>query len=175
MRRTCTGSTGKRTYRKWAGYLPDLADRSDLNYLLSEMLGELSVGHSYVRGGAFPEVDNVPGGLLGADFKIENGRYRLEKIYSGLNWNPDLRAPLTEPGVDVQEGDYILAVDGRELRAPQNIFALFENTSGKQVTLTVNSQPNMSGSREVTVVPIGSEGSSATEIGSKETGRRSRR
>jgi len=146
-------------YRKWEGYLPDLAHRSDLNYLLSEMLGELSVGHSYVRGGAFPSVDNVPGGLLGADFEIENGRYRLEKIYSGLNWNPDLRAPLTEQGVEVNEGDYLLAVDGRELRAPENVFALFENTSGKQVTLTVNSQPNMSGSREVTVVPIGSEGS----------------
>jgi tricorn protease len=146
-------------FRKWEGYLPDLAHRSDLNYLLSEMLGELSVGHSYVRGGAFPEVDNVPGGLLGADFKIENGRYRLEKIYSGLNWNPDLRAPLTEPGVEVKEGDYILAVDGRELRAPENIYALFENTSGKQIILTVNSQPNMSGSREVTVVPTGSESS----------------
>ena len=146
-------------FRKWEGYLPDLAHRSDLNYLLSEMLGELSVGHSYVRGGAFPSVERVPGGLLGADFEIENGRYRLEKIYSGLNWNPDLRAPLTEPGVEVDQGDYILAVDGRELGPQENIFALFENTSGRQVTLTVNSEPTMSGSREVTVVPTGSESS----------------
>ncbi len=146
-------------FRKWEGYLPDLAHRSDLNYLLSEMLGELSVGHSYVRGGAFPSVENVPGGLLGADFEIENGRYRLEKIYSGLNWNPDLRAPLTEPGVEVNQGDYILAVDGRDLGPQENIFELFENTSGKQVTLTVNSEPTMSGSREVTVVPTGSESS----------------
>jgi tricorn protease len=146
-------------FRKWEGYLPDLAHRSDLNYLLSEMLGELSVGHSYVRGGAFPSVESVPGGLLGADFEIENGRYRLEKIYSGLNWNPNLRAPLTEPGVEVSEGDYLLAVDGEELTGGENIYALFENTSGKQVTLTVNSQPNMSGAREVTVVPVGNEGS----------------
>ncbi len=144
-------------YRKWAGYLPDLADRSDLNYLLSEMLGELSVGHSYVRGGAFPEVESVPGGLLGADYVIENGRYRFAKIFSGLNWNPDLRAPLTEPGVEVGEGDYILAVDGRELGPDDNIFEFFQNTSGKQVTLTVNAQPDRAGSREVTVVPIGSE------------------
>lgn len=146
-------------YQKWAGYLPDLAHRSDLNYLLSEMLGELSVGHSYVRGGAFPSVESVPGGLLGADFVIENGRYRLEKIFSGLNWNPDLRAPLTEPGVAVNEGDYILAVNGREVGAEENIYALFQNTSGKQVALTVNAQPNMTGAREVTVVPIGSESS----------------
>jgi tricorn protease len=146
-------------YEKWAGYLPDLAHRSDLNYLLSEMLGELSVGHSYVRGGAFPDVDRVPGGLLGADFQIENGRYRLEKIYSGLNWNPNLRAPLTEPGVEVSEGDYILAVDGREVTGEDNLFAFFENTSGKQTILTVNSEPSLSGSREITVVPIGSESS----------------
>jgi tricorn protease len=146
-------------YRKWEGYLPDLAHRSDLNYLLSEMLGELTVGHSYVRGGAFPEVDRVPGGLLGADFQVENGRYRLAKIYSGLNWNPDLRAPLTEPGVEVSEGDYILAVDGREVRGEDNIFAFFENTSGKQVVLTVNAEPGLSGARQVTVVPIGSESS----------------
>ncbi len=146
-------------YEKWAGYLPDLAHRSDLNYLLSEMLGELSVGHSYVRGGAFPSVESVPGGLLGADFSIENGRYRLEKIFSGLNWNPDLRAPLTEPGVSVNEGDYVLAVNGREVGPEENIYALFQNTSGKQITLTVNAQPNMTGAREVTVVPIGSENS----------------
>ena len=153
------GVNWEANYRKWEGYLPNLAHRSDLNYLLSEMLGELSVGHSYVRGGAFPSVDNVPGGLLGADFAIENGRYRLQKIYSGLNWNPDLRAPLTEPGVEVNEGDYLLAVNGVELTGEENVYAHFENTSGKQVTLTVNSQPTLAGAREVTVVPIGNEGS----------------
>jgi tricorn protease len=146
-------------YQKWEGYLPDLAHRSDLNYLLSEMLGELSVGHSYVRGGAFPDVESVPGGLLGADYEIENGRYRFAKIYSGLNWNPNLRAPLTEPGVEVNEGDYLLAVDGEEVTGEENIFQFFQNTSGKQVTLTVGSQPSMTGAREMTVVPTGNEGS----------------
>ncbi len=146
-------------FKRYEKYLPDLAHRSDLNYVLSEMLGELCVGHSYVRGGAYPDIGRVPGGLLGADFEIIDGRYRLKKIYSGLNWNPGLRAPLTEPGVNVTQGDFILRVNGRELRTPTNIYELFENTSGKQVVLTVNSLPNENGAREVTVVPIGNEGS----------------
>jgi len=151
------GVDWKKNYERYKEYVPALAHRSDLNFVLSEMLGELCVGHSYVRGGAFPEVERVPGGLLGADFEIVNGRYRLKKIYSGLNWNPDLRAPLTEPGVDISEGEYILRVNGRELRAPTNIYSLFEKTSGKQVTLTVNTTPDETGAREVTVVPISSE------------------
>ena len=146
-------------YERYAPYLPDLAHRSDLNYLLSEMLGELCVGHSYVRGGAFPSVPRVGGGLLGADFEIVSNRYRLKKIYYGLNWNPGERAPLTEPGVNISQGEYILAVNGRELTASTNIYELFENTAGKQVILTVNSRPSTGGAREVTVVPIANEGS----------------
>ncbi|KPK76763.1 MAG: hypothetical protein AMJ79_05540 [Phycisphaerae bacterium SM23_30] len=146
-------------FKRYEKYLPALAHRRDLNYVLSEMLGQLCVGHSYVRGGAFPSVPRVPGGLLGADFEIVRRRYRLKKIYSGLNWNPNLRAPLTEPGVNINEGDFILRVNGKELRAPTNIYEMFENTSGKQVVLTVNSRPNENGARNVTVVPIASEGS----------------
>ncbi|MCG8607682.1 PDZ domain-containing protein, partial [bacterium] len=98
-----------------------------------------------------------PVGLLGVDYEIVNGRYRFKKIFSGLNWNPDLRAPLTEPGINVSEGDYLLAVNGRSLRAPTNLYSLFENTAGKQTVITVNSQPHEDGSRQVTVVPIRSE------------------
>ncbi|MFC1553337.1 PDZ domain-containing protein [candidate division KSB1 bacterium] len=146
-------------YKRYEEYIPDLAHRSDLNYVLGEMLGELCVGHSYVRGGAMPSVDRVPGGLLGSDYEIVNGFYRFEKIYSGLNWNPGARAPLTEPGVNVSEGEYLLAVNGKELRAPMNVYQLFENTSGKQIKILVNSEPSMTGAREVVVVPIGNEGS----------------
>ncbi|MFC1477334.1 PDZ domain-containing protein [candidate division KSB1 bacterium] len=153
------GVDWKANYERYKEYLPDLAHRSDLNYILSEMLGELCVGHSYIRGGAFPSVDRVPGGLLGADYEIVSGRYRLKKIYSGLNWNPGLRAPLTEPGVNIAEGEYILRVNGKELRAPANIFSLFENTANKQVVLTVNTEPTETGAREVTVVPVSSENS----------------
>jgi tricorn protease len=143
--------------KKYAEFLPFVAHRSDLTFLIGELIGELHVGHAYVGGGEYPKVERVPGGLLGADYEIVKDRYRIKKIYSGLNWNPDLRAPLTEPGVNIKVGDYILRVNGKELKAPTNIYSLFEKTAGKIVTLTVNSKPSEEGSRTVTVVPISSE------------------
>ncbi len=142
---------------RYKDYLPYVAHRSDLNYLISEMIGELCVGHARVNGGDFPDVERIPGGLLGADYEIENGRYRIRKVYSGLNWNPNLRAPLTEPGVNVIAGEYILKVNGIDLTDDINIYSLFEKTAGKQVDLVVNSSPAEEGSREVTVVPVRSE------------------
>jgi tricorn protease len=100
----------------------------------------------------------VRGGLLGADYSVENGRYRFARVYSGENWNPELRAPLTQPGVSVTAGEYLLAVNGREVRAGESLYAFFEGTAGKQVTLKVGSNPDGTGSREVTVVPVASEG-----------------
>jgi tricorn protease len=144
-------------YKRYAEYLPDLTYRGDLNYLMSVMLGELCVGHSYVRGGSFPEVKSVPGGLLGADYEIANGRYRFKKIYSGLNWNPALRAPLTEPGVNIKEGEYLIRVNGKDIRSSTNLYSLFENTAGKQTLLAVNSLPTDAGARDVVVVPIENE------------------
>ncbi|MFC1564669.1 PDZ domain-containing protein [candidate division KSB1 bacterium] len=142
---------------RYKEYLPYVAHRSDLNYLISEMIGELCVGHARVNGGDFPDVERVPGGLLGADFEVLNRRYSIKKIFSGLNWNPDLRAPLTEPGVNVSEGDYIIKVNGIDLTSSVNIYSLFEKTAGKQVVLQVNSEPSEEGSKEVTVVPVSSE------------------
>ena len=143
--------------KKYEPYLEGVASRADLNYLFSEMLGELSVGHLYVGGGTQPEIRRVAGGLLGADYRIENGRYRIARVYHGENWNPQLRAPLTQPGVNVATGDYLLAVNGRDLRATDNIYSFFEATSGKSVVLRVGQDPGGAGSREVTVVPIESE------------------
>ena len=151
------GVDWKATLNRYAAYLPDLAWRGDLSDLMSNMLGELCVGHSYVRGGVFPAVKKVPGGLLGADYELVNGLYRIRKIYGGLNWNPALRAPLTEPGVKIKAGDYILRVNGQELTAAVNIYSLFENTAGRQVKLFVNSLPQETGGREVVVVPVESE------------------
>ena len=108
--------------------------RDDLNYLFEEMLGEITVGHMYVGGGDSPSQER-PGGLLGADYAIENGRYRFARIYNGENWNPELSAPLTQPGVNVKAGEYLLAVNGRELHAPDNLYSFFEETAGKQVVL----------------------------------------
>jgi tricorn protease len=147
----------KATAKKYEPYLKSVAHRADLNYLFSEMLGELSVGHLYIGGGDTPEVRRVPGGLLGADFAIENGRYRVARVFSGENWNPNLRAPLTQPGAGVQAGEYLLAVNGRDLQASDNVFARLENTAGKSVVLKVGPNPDGSGARDVTVVPVASE------------------
>jgi tricorn protease len=146
------------TYKaRYEPYLERIGSRPELSYLLMEMLGELSVGHLYVRGGATPEIKRVPGGLLGADYKIENGRYRFARVYDGENWNPELRAPLTQPGVNVVAGEYLLAVNGRELKASDEVYSFFEETAGKSVVLKVGPDPGGAKSREVTVVPVESE------------------
>jgi len=154
------GADWKAMKAKYVGFLADVPCRADLNRLIQWMCSELAVGHHRVGGGDFPnQPKSVPGGLLGADYAIENGRYRFKKIYGGLNWNPELRSPLTEPGVDVKAGEYLLAVNGRDLKAPDNLYARFENTSGKIVEITVGPNPDGTGSRTVQVVPVASEGS----------------
>jgi tricorn protease len=145
------------TEKKYAAYLPGVASRADLNSLFEEAMGELTVGHLFVRGGDGPEVKRVPVGLLGADYTIENGRYRFSHIYDGENWNPQLHAPLTQPGVNVMEGEYLLAVNGRDLRVADEVYSFFEETAGKSVILRVGPKPDGAGARDVTVVPVESE------------------
>ena len=111
--------------------------RADLNFLIDNMGAEIAIGHSYVRGGDIPDVPANTGGLLGADFTIENGRYRLSRIYDAESWNPELRAPLAVPGVNVSTGDYVLAINGVELRAPENLYRLLDGTANRQTVLTV--------------------------------------
>ncbi len=137
--------------------LPFVMHRADLNYLLDNMGAEIAIGHSYVRGGDMPEVPPSPGGLLGADFTIDAGRYKITRIYDNESWNPDLRAPLAVPGVDVSVGDYILAINGVELKAPDNIYRLLDGTANRQTALTVNNRPSMEGARQVIVVPVPNE------------------
>ena len=146
------------TEKKYATYLPGVASRDDLNYIFRETMGELTVGHLFVRGGDGPETKRIPVGLLGADYKIENGRYRFARIYDGENWNPQLHAPLTQPGVNVVEGEYLLAVNGREVRGSDNVYSFFEETAGRTILLRVGPNSDGSGSREVSVVPIENEG-----------------
>ncbi len=138
-------------------FLPDVMHRADLNYLLDNMGAEIAIGHSYVRGGDMPTVPETTVGLLGADFTIEGGRYRIARIYHAEEWNPELRAPLAAPGLDVRAGDYILAINGVALAAPDNIYRLLDGTAGKQTVLTVNARPTSDGARTVTVVPIANE------------------
>jgi tricorn protease len=152
------GADWPKVRQMYSQYLPFVNHRDDLNYLIDMMGAEISIGHSYVRGGDIPQVTDVaPGGLLGADFVVENGRYRITKIYDQEEWNTDLNAPLAAPGVDVRVGDYILSIDGQELRAPDNIYRLLDGTANKQTALVVNSTPTLDGARRVTVVPIANE------------------
>jgi tricorn protease len=138
-------------------YVEGLGARVDLNYLFEEALGGLTVGHLRVNGGDFAEVRHVPVGLLGADYTVENGRYRFAKVYDGENWNPQLRAPLTQPGVNVVAGEYLLAVNGQEVRGSDEVYSFFEATANRTVRLRVGPDPGIAGSREVKVVPIASE------------------
>ncbi|MCC7154796.1 MAG: PD40 domain-containing protein [Bryobacterales bacterium] len=143
---------------KYQKYLPGIAHREDLNYLFTEMLGELSVGHLYVGGGSTREKPKpVPVGLLGADYSVENGRYRFAKVFNGENWNPNLRAPLTAPGVNVRQGEYLLEVNGRDVKGTDELYSLFEATAGKSVLLKAGPDPSGVGAREVTVVPVADE------------------
>ena len=137
--------------------LPYAMHRADLNYLLDIMGAEIAVGHSYVRGGDMPTVPQSIAGLLGADFVIDQGRYKVTRIYDNESWNPDLRSPLATPGANVNVGDYIVAINGIELRAPDNIHRLLDGTANRQTTLTVNTTPAMQGARTVTVIPVASE------------------
>jgi tricorn protease len=142
---------------RFAPYLDGIASRGDLSFLFRRMLSYMSVGHMFVRGGDRPDVEAVKVGLLGADYSVDHGRYRFEKVYDGENWNPDLRAPLTQPGVNVKAGEYLLAVGGHDVTASDNLFSFFQETAGKQTVLTVGPNPDGSGSRQVTVVPVDSE------------------
>jgi tricorn protease len=140
--------------KKYTPYLQGAGGRQDVNHLFTEMLGELTVGHMFIFGGDVPKAPEVKGGLLGADYKVENNRYRFARIYNGENWNPDLRAPLTQPGVNVNVGDYLLEVNGREVHPPDEVYSFFENTGGKQIRIKVGPNPDGKDAREVTVVPV---------------------
>jgi tricorn protease len=152
------GADWQAVYDKYKPLLSYVGHRADLGYLIAMVGGELTVGHSYLTGpGDEPGDERVSVGLLGADFTVENGRYRISRIYTGENWNPDLRAPLSAPGIKVAEGDYLLEVNGRPLVPPANPYSLFEGTAGRQTLIRVNSAPSLEGSRLLTVVPVASE------------------
>jgi tricorn protease len=145
------------TRKHYEAYLENVGSRIDFSYLLAEMLGEISVGHMYIRTPLTPPSEQERVGLLGADYTVENGRYRFARIYQGENWNPQLRAPLTQPGVNVQEGEYLLAVNGRELHGTDEIFEFFEGTANKATVLRVAASADGKNARNVTAVPVENE------------------
>ena len=144
-------------YKTYSPWIDHVRHRNDLTYVLDILGGETSIGHSFVGGGDIPDVEKVPIGLLGADYEIDNGYYRIKKIYTGENWNPDLISPLSGPGINVKEGDYIVAVNGRELKADVNIYSRFDQTANKQISVSFNNKPKFKGARAQTIVPIPNE------------------
>jgi tricorn protease len=151
------GADWNAVYRQYRPFVDHVAHRSDLTWLLDWMGAEVAIGHSFVQGGDAPSVPGANVGLLGADFDVRDGRYRIARIYDGESWNPDLRAPLAVPGIDVSVGDYLLEVNGAPLLAPDNPYRLLENTADRQTFLRVGPRPDGTGSRVVTVVPVASD------------------
>ncbi|HEX8253789.1 MAG TPA: PDZ domain-containing protein, partial [Thermoanaerobaculia bacterium] len=141
--------------QKYGQLVPYVAHRADLDYILGEVAGEMNAGHVYVGSPSdVNAVERVDNGLLGAEIAAADGYFRITNIFPGENWHEAFRSPLTEPGVKVREGDYILAVDGVSTQGVDNFYRLLENKADRVVTLTVNSTPSMSGSRTERVRPV---------------------
>lgn len=140
--------------KRYEPFLENISSRNDLNYLFEDMLGEISIGHMFINGGDIPGNQGVPGGLLGADYAIENGHYRLTKVYSGESWNPGVRGPLTGPGLGAKAGEYLLEIDGKPLVDSNDIYEVLEGKAGKQVRVKVGPTPDGVGAREATVIPL---------------------
>lgn len=152
------GVDWRRMKERYGQLVPYMASRADLDYILGELVGELSAGHTYVQPGDQPKISRVEVGLLGAEVEVgERDYYRIKKIFPGENWHEAWRSPLTEPGIDVKVGDYIIAVNGHEVRAPENFYQSLENSVGTTVTLTVGDLPVPAKTRDVQIKPIASE------------------
>ncbi|MBD3414431.1 MAG: acetyl-CoA synthetase [Candidatus Aminicenantes bacterium] len=145
--------------KKYSQLVSYLSHRADLDYLFGELVGELNVGHAYINWGEFDRPERVEGGLLGAMFEADPqaGRYIISKIYPGENWNENTRSPLTQQGIKINEGDYLLSINGRKVTLKDNPYQFLENTAGKKISLKVNSEPTENGAREYWVEPIQSE------------------
>lgn len=144
-------------YERYAPLVPFVKHRSDLTYILDQINGELSVGHSFVGGGDFPDVESNKTGLLGADLTQDGGRWKIKRIYTTENWNPDLTSPLDQPGLNIKEGYYLVGINGKELRAEDNPFEFLDGTLDKQTTLHLSETASFEGSWTEIVKPIRSE------------------
>jgi len=145
--------------RRYEALLPYVVNREDLNYVIGEMIAELNASHTYVGGGDIERPEQISVGLLGCDFELdtENNAYRISKIYEGAAWDAEVRSPLRQPGIDVNEGDYLLAVNGQEPDTSKDPWAAFQGLADEVVTLTINSTPDMNDACDVTVKPMSSE------------------
>lgn len=152
------GRDWNRVRARYQPLIPYVRHRTDLSYILDQMNGELSVGHSFVFGGDFPAVDTVRVGLLGADFEADGDRWRIKRIYHAESWNPSLKAPLDRPGMKIEEGHYLVGIDGREVTANDDLYRFLDGTADRQTLLHINDSPSMEGAWMETVEPVRSEG-----------------
>lgn len=151
------GNDLKMLEKRYEPFVAGIRSRDDLNYLFTDMMGEMTIGHMWCQGGDIPRSRPVAGGLLGVDFTFDHGRYRLTRVYDGESWNPNLYAPLSQPGVNAKAGEYLLAIDGKDLLDSNDIYETLEGKAGKQVKLKIGPNPDGTGARECVVVPIGSD------------------
>lgn len=151
------GAPWDKIYEWYSPWVKSAHHRTDMNYIIDIISGEVAIGHSYVSGGDMPDIERVPVGLLGCDLEEVDGHYKIVKIYTGESWNPGTAAPLFAPGLDVKEGDFLLAINGKELKAPVNPYSLFEQTAGRQTVLKVSETIDIENSREIIVEPVTSE------------------
>jgi len=142
---------------RYAPLIPFVKHRADLTYILDMVNGELSVGHSFVGGGDYPDVERSNMGLLGADLAIDKNRWQITRIYTTESWNPGLTSPLDRPGIKVQQGYYLVGVNGNELTSSQDPQELLDGTAGQQTVLHINDKPSFEGSWTEIVEPIRSE------------------
>ena len=153
------GRDWNKVYKRYAPLIPFVKHRSDLNYILDQVNGELSVGHSFVRGGDFPSVDRASGGLLGADFVARQGNWQIKRIYTSEAWNPGLNGPLDQPGMKIKAGHYLVGINNVEITDKDNIYQHLDGTANKQTTLHINTKPTFKGAWKEVVKPIRSENS----------------
>jgi tricorn protease len=144
-------------YDRYRPLVDHVGRREDLNTLMVEMIAEMQVGHNRVGGGDTHDEEGPDTGLLGANYVIEDGRYKLARVYTGESWNPFFEAPLAVPGNEAREGEFILAINGAELTADDNIFELLQGTVGEQVTLRVGPEANGDDARDIVVEPVRNE------------------
>lgn len=153
------GRDWNEVYQRYAPLVPFVKHRADLTYILDQVNGELSVGHSFVFGGNVPETDRSQVGLLGADLVVESNRWKIKRIYTSENWNPELTGPLDQPGLKIKEGYYIVGINGKELPGSQDIYELLDGTLNKQTVLHLNDKPTFEGAWKEIVEPIANENS----------------
>ena len=151
------GRNWNEVYEQYSPLIPYVKHRTDLTYVLDQVNGELSVGHSFVFGGDYPEVEKSSTGMLGADLTAENKRWKISRIYTTESWNPELSSPLDRPGIKIQEGYYLVGINGKEITDTDDPFQYLDGTLDVQTTLHINKTPEFSGSWQEVVKPIASE------------------